>query len=78
MIGGIGETDIKQSPHNLAKKNLPFENGKLKDSILRTEISDFELDDEIFNLTIQRIIDEAKAEIIQEPSLLFLNIMALN
>ena len=61
MIGGIGETDIKQSPHNLAKKNLPFENGKLKDSILRTEISDFELDDEIFNLTIQRIIDEAKA-----------------
>tara|TARA_B100000287_G_scaffold429081_1_gene481687 strand:+ start:385 stop:1575 length:1191 start_codon:yes stop_codon:yes gene_type:complete len=61
MIGGIGETDIKENPHELAKKELPFENGKLKDSILRTEISDFELDDEIFNLTIQRIVDEAKA-----------------
>ena len=61
MIGGIGETDAKTHLHQLALENLPLENGKLKDGILRSEISHFELDDEIFDLTIKRIVDEAKA-----------------
>jgi alkylation response protein AidB-like acyl-CoA dehydrogenase len=61
MIGGIGETDAKEEPYKLAQKHLPFEEGELKDSILRAEISHFELDDEIFDFTIQRIIDEAKS-----------------
>ena len=60
MIGGIGETDIKKKLHQIALENLPLINGKLADGILRTEISNFEMDEEIFDLTIQRVTDEAK------------------
>ena len=60
MIGGIGETDIKKELHQIALDNLPIKNGKLADGILRAEISDFEMDEEIFGLTIQRVTDEAK------------------
>ena len=60
MIGGIGETDIKKKLHQIALENLPLINGKLADGILRNEISNFEMDEEIFDLTIQRVTDEAK------------------
>jgi acyl-CoA dehydrogenase len=32
----------------------------ISDGVLRSQISDFEIDEEIFELTIQRITDEAK------------------
>jgi len=60
MIGGIGETDIKEELHQIALENLPMNKGKLADGIFRSEISNFEMDEEIFDLTIQRVTDEAK------------------
>jgi len=60
MIGGIGETDTRKNVHEVALENLAIQNGKIADSILRTEITHFETDEEIFDLTIQRITDEAK------------------
>ena len=60
MIGGIGETDIKKELHQIALENLPMNKGKLADGIFRSEISNFEMDEEIFDLTIQRVTDEAK------------------
>ena len=60
MIGGIGETDIKKELHQIALENLPMKKGKLADGIFRFEISNFEMDEEIFDLTIQRVTDEEK------------------
>ena len=60
MIGGIGETDIKKELHQIALENLPMKKGKLADGIFRSEISNFEMDEEIFDLTIQRVTDEEK------------------
>ena len=61
MIGGIGETDIKKEVHSVALEKLPLNNnGSISDGILRNQISDFEMDEEIFDLTIQRVTDEAK------------------
>jgi alkylation response protein AidB-like acyl-CoA dehydrogenase len=61
MIGGIGETDVKKGVHSIALENLPVNNnGVISDGVLRNQISDFEMDEEIFDLTIQRVTDEAK------------------
>ena len=61
MIGGIGETDIRKKVHEVALKNLPINaQGLIDDGAIRSQISDFEMDEEIFNLTIQRITDESK------------------
>ncbi len=61
MIGGIGETDIKKEVHSVALEKLPLNNnGSISDGVLRNQISDFEMDEEIFDLTIQRVTDEAK------------------
>ena len=61
MIGGIGETDIRKEVHEVAIENLPIDSkGSISDGVLRSQISDFEIDEEIFELTIQRITDEAK------------------
>jgi acyl-CoA dehydrogenase len=61
MIGGIGETDIRKEVHEVAIENLPINSkGLISDGVLRSQISDFEIDEEIFELTIQRITDEAK------------------
>ena len=61
MIGGIGETDIKREVHSVALENLPLNNyGVISDGVLRNKIADFEMDEEIFDLTIQRVTDEAK------------------
>ena len=61
MIGGIGETDIKKKVHSVALEKLPLNNnGSISDGVLRNQISDFEMDEEIFDLTIQRVTDEVK------------------
>ena len=60
MIGGVGETDVRKELNEIAKESLPMYNGQLKDGILRNEIAVQEMNDAIFNMTIQRIMDEAK------------------
>ena len=61
MIGGVGDTDAKIFPHKLALKYFGLNQGKLSDSFLRTEIAKFEMNEEIFEYTIHRVKDEAKA-----------------
>ena len=60
MIGGVGETDQKKALHAIAKDYLPQREGQLTDGVLRSEIAVQEMNDSIFELTIQRIMDEAK------------------
>lgn len=60
MIGGVGETDVRKELNQIAKETLPLRHGQLNDGILRNEIAVQEMNDAIFNMTIQRIMDEAK------------------
>lgn len=60
MIGGVGETDVRKAVHQIALENLPTKDGILTDGVLRSEIADLEMNDAIFEMTIQRITDEAK------------------
>ena len=60
MIGGVGETENKKNISDIAKSNLSLSFNKLEDSILRGQIAKFEMDESIFEMTIQRIIDEDK------------------
>lgn len=60
MIGGVGETDKKESIKDEALNKLTLTNGVLDDKILRSKISEFEMNEHIFNLTIQRSMDEEK------------------
>ena len=61
MIGGVGETDIKKEISKIAIDQLGLFSGQLNDSFLRTQIAKFEMDENIFELTIQRIVDEDKS-----------------
>ena len=61
MIGGIGETDAPTLLSHLAKEQIGLEGGKLQDASLRARIADFEVDEAIIDMTIERAIDEAKA-----------------
>jgi len=60
MIGGVGETDVRKAVHEIALENMPSKDGVLSDSILRSEIAEIEMNDAVFEMTIQRITDEAK------------------
>ncbi len=60
MIGGIGDTNKPKELSTIAHEQLDFE-GQLPDSTLRNEIATFEMDEAIFDMTIERAIDEAKA-----------------
>ena len=60
MIGGVGETDKKESIKDEALNKLTLTSGVLDDKILRSKISEFEMNEHIFNLTIQRSMDEEK------------------
>ena len=53
-------------------------NGQLKDGILRNEIAVQEMNDAIFNMTIQRIMDEAKTGVNAGALSSFLNFTELN
>ena len=61
MIGGIGETDKPTPLSEIALEGVGLENGILADSVLRAETAKFEMDEAIFDITIERAIDEAKA-----------------
>jgi len=60
MIGGVGETDQRKELHDIAKDHLPVKDGKISDAILRNELAVQDMNDKIFEMTIQRIMDEAK------------------
>lgn len=61
MIGGIGETHVPISVSDIAKEYLPSKDGVITDNFLRAEIAKFEMDEAIFDMTIERVIDESKA-----------------
>ena len=61
MIGGVGETDKKEFIREEAINVISKNNGILSDTVLRSKISEFEMNEEIFDLTIQRTMDEEKA-----------------
>jgi alkylation response protein AidB-like acyl-CoA dehydrogenase len=61
MIGGIGETDKKEFISEEAINVISKNNGILSDIVLRSKISEFEMNEEIFDLTIQRTMDEEKS-----------------
>lgn len=60
MIGGVGETDQRRELHDIAKDHLPMKDGKISDAVLRSELTVQDMNDKIFEMTIQRIMDEAK------------------
>ncbi len=60
MIGGVGETDQRKALHTIAKENLLLKDGQLIDAVLRSELAVQEMNDAIFEMTIQHIMDEAK------------------
>ena len=61
MIGGIGETRKPTPLSELAIEGVGLTNGILSDSTLRADVAKFEMDEAIFDMTIERAIDEAKA-----------------
>ncbi len=61
MIGGVGETGTPPQLSEVAQECIGLTNGILSDSILRSKVAKFEMDEAIFDYTIERIIDEAKA-----------------
>ena len=61
MIGGIGDTDVKKSLHEIVQEYVGATDGRLNDELLRKEIAEIELDQEAFDMTIQRSLEEAKS-----------------
>lgn len=62
MIGGMGRTAAGQKTvPQFAVEALGLENGKLADGYLRSEITRWEIDAKAFELTSERVLDEAKA-----------------
>lgn len=62
MIGGMGRTAAGQKTvPEFAVEALGLENGKLADGYLRSDITRWEIDAKAFELTSERVLDEAKA-----------------
>ncbi len=62
MIGGMGRTAAGQKTlSELAVDALGLEDGRLADSMLRSEVARWDLDARAFELTAERVLDEAKA-----------------
>ncbi len=61
MIGDMGKNDEQVKTHNIAIEHIGLQNGILADTILRTELAQHEMNEAIFEMTIERAIDEAKA-----------------
>ena len=62
MIGGFGLSRAgSETLGQTALAVLGAEHGKLAESGLRSDISDFEIDEMSFALTVERVVDEAKA-----------------
>lgn len=61
MIGGIGSTAKPTPVSTIAKDYVGLQNDILADSFLRSEVANFEMDEALFDITTERVIDEAKA-----------------
>lgn len=61
MIGGVGEARSKTVLSILAKDKVGLSNDILSDTMLRSKIMNFEMDEALLDMTIERAIDEAKA-----------------
>jgi alkylation response protein AidB-like acyl-CoA dehydrogenase len=62
MIGAMGEASTTPSLSRTAKTSVGLDaQGRLADSQLRAQITEFELDETAFRLTLQRVLDMAKA-----------------
>lgn len=61
MIGGVGETATPTPLSEIALEHIGTNNGILLDTVLRNDVAHFEMDEAIFDMTIERAIDEAKA-----------------
>ena len=61
MIGGVGGTDTPPALSENAKQSIGLQNGILADTLLRPEIAQFEMDEAIYDFSIERAVDEAKA-----------------
>lgn len=62
MIGGMGRTAAGQKTlAQFAVENVGLEDGRLADGLLRGELVRWDLDAKAFELTAERVVDEAKA-----------------
>ncbi|WP_220348345.1 acyl-CoA dehydrogenase family protein [Alkalilimnicola ehrlichii] len=62
MIGGMGRTAAGQKTlAQLAVDAVGLEHGRLADSMLRSQVARWDLDAKAFELTAERVVDEAKA-----------------
>ena len=62
MIGSIGQSSTSaKSLHDHAVEQIGLAGGALADSVLRTDIARWEMDNRAFELTAERITDEATA-----------------
>ena len=60
MIGGQNQS-VSRPLHEMAATSLGLEDGKLSDPMLRTKITEAEIDEWAFGLTMSRKLAEAKA-----------------
>ena len=61
MIGDMGKASAKESLHETAIKSIGLKHGILNNSMLRTAIAKWSINQAAFDLTIQRATDEFKA-----------------
>jgi len=61
MIGGVGGANKPTPLTQIAAEKLGLTNDILSDTILRSKIMNFEMNESILEMTIERAIDEAKA-----------------
>ena len=71
MIGGVGETEKKKALSEVAIESIGITNGLLSNDSIRSKIANLEMNEKIFELTIQRALDEHKAGIIGAVSSFF-------
>ena len=60
MIGGVGETRKPTPLSQEANEKIGLTNGILSDTMLRSKIMNFEMNEAILDFTIERAVDEAK------------------
>jgi len=61
MIGGMGNATVEEPLHQTAIDAVGLQNGILKNSILRTDLIRWSINNAAFKLTMKRATDEAKA-----------------
>lgn len=61
MIGGVGEARKTTPVSELAAEKVGLTNGILSDTMLRSKVMSFEMNEALLEMTIERAIDEAKA-----------------